>query len=548
MRSAMTILLRADLQGWANGFRYGRDAWRRVVLKGLGYLVCIIALSLVGHSLFTQLRVTTADTAPLRNVINGFLLFAMIVVAKELMERSLKTLYEAPDTAVLHAAPIRTAVIFGYKFIRLVGTGFLSLLCFLGPPWIAFGLIFDLPWFFYLGLFPVCVSLLVLVTSYVTISVMVMARFFSSGWLLTTLKLLGTGIGVTVGFLLSLALFFEAEPIQIRQMLLNWATNTEAGTTRLWSPHAWIGQFLLSWVTESAPGSRWRWMLSGLGGSLAATGIAAGIAHLIYQRGWENIRQLRTGRKSGRGDAHSHRAKTTAPLTQLRHRFGRGKLGAMMLKDLLIFVRHSGRASAMVMLTLFLVVHIGILFLGDDTDSNAGYILTVQIVLYSMFITYGLSCNGLRDEAKTWWLLQTAPVTPKLVFAGKFLTALCCGVIYAEFWSVFAAVLLRLPLQSVIPLLLVPVLTLPTACAVNTAIGTFPWMAELTQQPKPLSRVLTFIGVLILNLGFVLIPVIVWNVANLFVSLGAALLLIGVFVAAYRWGISNLRRLLAVQT
>ena len=93
----------------------------------------------------------------------------------------------------------------------------------------------------------------------------------------------------------------------------------------------------------------------------------------------------------------------------------------MMLKDFLIFVRHSGRLIAIVMLTLFLVIHIAILFMHEGSaDENAGQILTVQIVLYSMLITFGISCNGLRDEAKTWWMLKTAPVMPKLVFMGKF--------------------------------------------------------------------------------------------------------------------------------
>ena len=58
--------------------------------------------------------------------------------------------------------------------------------------------------------------------------------------------------------------------------------------------------------------------------------------------------------------------------------------------------------------------------------------------------------------------------------------------------------------------MLTPVLTLPTACAVNTMIGTLPWMAELTHQPKPILRVLTFTGTLIVDIALVLAPVIAW--------------------------------------
>ena len=552
MLKNVIILLRADLQGWLNGLRHGGEAWRKAVLKGIGYLVFIVALSVLGNSLFTHLRLTEAEPTLMLGVINGFMVFGIIVVAKELMESSLKSLYEAPDTGLLHAAPIQPVTIFGYKFIHLTITRFLSILCFFGPPWVAFGLIFELPWHFYVILFPVCLCLLVMIASYVAISVMLIARFFSSGWLLATLKVLGTAIGVTVGFLLSLTLFFEFEPIHIKQFLLNWASERKANTTASWYPHEWIGKLLLSWVTESTIAVRLRWALGGIGGSLAAAGMATLVAQLIYQRGWENIRQLKVSKRRPMRStvvpqvaSIDLRQSKTSHLERMWRTLGRGRIRSMMLKDFLIFVRHSGRLIAIAMLTLFLVVHIAILFMQEGhADVNAGLVLTVQIVLYSMLITFGISCNGLRDEAKTWWMLKVSPVTPKLVFTSKFLTALLCALIYAEFWSVFAVSLLRIPKDAWIPAMLTPVLTLPTACAVNTTIGTLPWMAELTHQPKPILRVLTFTATLIVDIALVLAPVIAWYTESFIAFIGLVILLAGVFAISYRWGIGNLRRLL----
>ena len=545
MLKNVIILLRADLQGWLNGLTRGGEAWRKAALKGVGYLVFIVALSVLGNSLFTHLRLTEAEPTLLLGVINGFMVFGIIVIAKELMESSLKSLYEAPDTALLHAAPIQPVAIFGYKFIHLTITRFLSILCFLGPPWVAFGLIFGLPWHFYAVLFPVCLCLLVMIAGYVTISVMLIARFFSSGWLLATLKVLGTAVGVTVGFLLSLTLFFEFEPIRIKQLLLNWASERTTDAAASWYPHEWIGKLLLSWVTESTIGIRLRWALGGFGGSLAAAGVATLVAQLIYQRGWENIRQLKVSKRKPVRSTNDSKA---SHLERLRRTIGRGKIRSMMLKDFLIFVRHSGRLIAIVMLTLFLVVHIAILLVQEGSaDTNAGLVLTVQIVLYSMLITFGISCNGLRDEAKTWWMLKAAPVTPKLVFTSKFLTALLCALIYAEFWSLFAVGTLRIPREAWIPVMLTPILTLPTACALNTAIGTLPWMAELTHQPKPILRVLTFTVTLIIDVALVLAPVIAWYTESVIAFAGLVILLAGVFGISYRWGIGNLRKLLVAQ-
>ena len=225
---------------------------------------------------------------------------------------------------------------------------------------------------------------------------------------------------------------------------------------------------------------------------------------------------------------------------------GRGPIKAMMLKDFLIYVRHSGRLIAILMLTLFLAVHIGVLLI-QGSGVNAAESLTVQIILYSVFITFGISCNGFRDEAKTWWMLKSAPVTQRLVFTGKFLTALLCALVYAEFWSVVAVYLLPIPRHNWMSVLLTPIITLPAGCALNTAIGTLPWMAELTQQPKPLLRVMTFTVIFIVNVGLIIVPVIAWHTENLVLFTGLMLVLAVVFIVSYRWGISNLRKLLVAQ-
>ena len=540
------ILLKADWQGWGNGLKRGGETWRKGVLKGIGYLIFIVALAVLGNTVFSHLRFIEAKPALLLGVINGFMMFGLIVIAKELMESSLKSLYETPDTALLHAVPMRPVTIFGYKFVHLTTTRFPSILCFLGPPWVMFGLIFELPWFFYALLFPTCLCLLVMLASYVTISVMVIARFFSSGWLLATLKVLGTVIGVTVGFLLSLTLFTTSDLIPVKQFLLDWASSETAGAAPKRYPHEWIGEFMLIWTTESTIGYRLKWVLWGLSGCLASVGIATCVAQLIYQRGWENIRQLKV---SKRKSIRSNGDPKTSELKGIAIALGRGKIRTMMLKDFLVFARHSGRLIAIVMLTLFLVIHIGVLLTrGGSADANAAEVLTVQIILYSILITFGISCNGLRDEAKTWWMLKSAPVTPDMVFTSKFLTAFLCALVYAEFWSLVAGYLLRMPRDVWLPLLLTPVITLPAGCALNTTIGTLPWMAELNHQPRPFLRVVTFAVTLVVDMGLVIAPVIAWYTESIVLFVGLITLLAGVFVVSYKWGISNLRSLLVAQS
>ena len=543
MLKNISVLLKADCQGWVNNLKHSGETWRKGVLKGIAYLVLIIALSVLGNSLFSHLRLTEADPTLLLGVINGFVAFGVIVVAKELMEGSLKILYEAPDTALLHATPMRPVAIFGYKIVHLTITRLLSILCFLGPPWVMFGLIFELPWHFYIGLFPTCVCLLIVIASYVTISMMFIARFFSSGGLIKTLKVIGTAVSVTVGFLLPLTLFTSFDAIPVKQFLLDWAATETTDATAKWYPHEWIGQLLLIWTNESTIQDRWRWILGGIGGSAVSVMVATLVAQLIYQRGWENIRLLKV---SKRKPIRRNGASKAPWLNGIAVALGRGPIKAMMLKDFLIFVRHSGRLIAILMLTLFLAVHIGVLFVNGG-GVNAAESLTVQIVLYSILITFGISCNGFRDEAKTWWMLKSAPVTPRLVFIGKFLTALLCALVYAEFWSLVAVYLLPIPTDNQMSVMLTPVITLPAGCALNTAMGTLPWMAELTQQPKPMLRVITFTVILIVDVGLIIVPVIAWHTNSFVLFSGLMLVLVVVFIVSYRWGVSNLRKLLVAQ-
>lgn len=544
MLKNISILLKADWHAWQNSIKHDRQALRKAVFKGIGYLFFIVALSVLGWTLFTFLRTTEAQSQTTLSVLNGFIVFGIIIVVKELMESSLKILFEAPETQLLHAAPIRPVSIFGYKFVQITTSRLLSILCFLGPPWVVFGLIFDLPWHFYLALFLLSVCLLVIIASYVTISMLVMARFFSSAALLTTIKIIGAVIGVSVGFLLSLSLFSGSGLLPVKRIFLEWASARTAENASTWFPHEWIGQMLLSWGTELTPWERLKWGIGGITVGIVSVAFALFFAQLIYQRGWENIRQINTKRKPARKYTNTTTSYSNGMAISIR----RGKIQSMMLKDFLIFIRHTGRGIVVIMLTLFLVVHLCVLLAdGSNIDEGSVVILTVQFLLYSILITFGISCNGLRDEAKTWWIMQSAPITAKTIFTSKYLTALLCALLYAEFWSIIAVYLLSIPIEHLSLILITPIIILPVVCALNTMIGTFPWMAELTNPPKPFFRVLTFTITLILDVAFVVMPIIAWNSQILVIYLIMTVLFIGVFVISYRYGIGNLHKLLVAQ-
>ena len=536
------ILLKADCYAWWNSLKHDRQAWRKNIFRAIGHLIFIASLSILGWTLFSHLHKTDAASNLILSILNGFMVFGIIIVAKELMESSLRILYEATDTQMLYTAPIRPVTIFGYKFIHITATRLMSMLCFLGPPWVVFGLTYQLPWHYYAVLIPVSVCLLILIASNVTISMMVITRFFSLSGLLTTLKTIGTVLGVMVVFFLSFMLFAASDEFPIKKYILNWASTGATEKTVAWYPHQWIGQLLISWGNDTTIGVRLKWILGGFTITILSVGLAFLTAQWIYQSGWENVRQLKTKRKSARKNA------TTAQTNSFALSLGRGKIQSLMLKDFLIYIRHTGRVIAIIMLTCFLIIHISILFVGSaGTDEYTTEILSVQILLYSFLITFGISCNGLRDEAKTWWMMKSAPVKPRLLFNSKFLVALFSALIYAELWSVLAIVLLRIPTDKWVLMCLIPIITLPIGCALNTTIGTLPWMAELTNQPKPLFRVITFTITLFFDIAIIIAPIVAWHSQNILIFLVSIILLATMFVMLYSFGVRNLSRLLVPQ-
>ena len=56
MLKNIKILLKADWQGWGNGLKRGGETWRKGVLKGIGYLIFIVALAVLGNTVFSHLR------------------------------------------------------------------------------------------------------------------------------------------------------------------------------------------------------------------------------------------------------------------------------------------------------------------------------------------------------------------------------------------------------------------------------------------------------------------------------------------------------------
>ena len=474
------------------------------------------------------------------------------------MEDTIKQFYEAADTSLLLSS-LSPATVFGFKLVQLIASSLLGMVIWLFPPWIAFGRFFGLPWHFYLGLIPACFCLLVIIVTNVVVVMMLVTRFFSSRRMIQFLKIVGTIIGAAAGFFLAFSIFTFEWSDEIATFLLERLKFP----TSDWYPHLWAVKFMMGWLPESEIHPL-RWGIQLIIASIVIPSLSVLLASKIYRQSWEYARRVEVNPRQ------SDKKRRSAAL------LGRGKTRSMMAKDFHVFFRHKGRVTMIIILTLLQLIPIFALVYQIRTDDKIQYAvylpnlaaIAVQIMIYSVIATAGLSWGGCKADAKTWWLLKSSSISPALLFDSKLLIGTLCAVGYAEVWLLVVLILSRIPLQLWLPILLMTTLITATATAFNTAMGTLPWVAEIGEADRdfskqPVLRLATLLVTIIANLILLSAPIIILQIvvfgkmkffggkqssslsATQQLTIGFILIiLIGVWAISYLLGRQSLRKLL----
>ena len=555
----LSILLKSSWQGWLNSIQYASEARRKKVAEIIGFLVLMTALYLIGHAMFKVVgQQADADGQTILRAINICVGLGVFILVKSAMEDTIKQFYEAADTSLLLSS-LSPSTVFGFKLVQLIATSLLGMVIWLFPPWIAFGRLFGLPWHFYFGIIPACFCLLVIIVTNVVVVMMLVTRFFSSQRMIQFLKIVGTIIGAAAGFFLAFSVFTFVWSDEIATFLLERLKLP----TSDWYPHLWTVKFMMSWLPESEI-QPLRWGIQLVVASIVTPLLSVLLASKIYHQSWEYARRVEVNPRQ------SDKKRRSAAL------LGRGKIRAMMTKDFHVFLRHKGRVTMIVILTLLQLIPIFALIYQMRTDDKIYYAvylpnlaaIAVQIMIYSMIATAGLSWGGCKADAKTWWLLKSSSISPALLFDSKLVIGTLCAVAYAEVWLFAVLILSRIPPQLCLPILLMTTVITATATALNTAMGTLPWVAEIGETDRdfskqPVLRLATLLVTIIANLILLSAPTIILQIVVLgkmeffggkqSSSLSATqqltigfilIILIGVWAISYLLGRQSLRKLL----
>ena len=555
----LSILLKSSWQGWLNSIQYASEERRKKVVEIIGFLVIMAALYLIGHAIFTVVRQQAeADGQTILRAINICVGLGVFILVKSAMESTIKKFYEDADISLLLSS-VSPSTVFGFKLIQLIAANLLGMVMWLFTPWIAFGRLFGLPWHFYLGLIPACFCLLVIIITNVVVVVMLIMRFFSSQQIMQVSKIVGAIIGAVAGFFLAFSVFTLAWSDEIATFLLERLKFPISD----WYPHLWTAKFMMSWLPESGI-QPLRWVIQLVVASIVIPFFTVLLASQIYHRSWEYARHIEVNPRQ-----NDKKRRSTALL-------GRGRIRSMMVKDFHVFLRHKGRVTMIIILTLLQLIPISTLVYQMQTDDKIYYAvylpnlaaIAAQIMIYSVIVTAGLSWGGCKTEAKTWWLLKSSSISPALLFDSKLVIGTLCAVGYAAMWLLVVLILSRIPFQLGLPILLMTAVITASATAFNTAMGTLPWVAEIGDvdrdfSKQPVVRLATLLVTIIANLILLSAPIMILQMAVLGkmkffggeqngllstsqqLTIGLILIiLIGVWAISYCLGRQSLRKLL----
>lgn len=555
----LPILLRSSWQGWLNSIQYASEERRKKVAEAIGFLVLMAALYLIGHAIFKVIG-QQADiyTETILRAINICVGLGVLILAKGAIEGTIKQFYEAADTSLLLSS-LSPSTVFGFKLVQLIASNLLGMVMWLFPPWIAFGRLFGLPWHFYLGLIPTCFCLLIIVVTNVVVVMMLITRFFSSQRMIQFLKIVGTIIGAAAGFFLAFSVLTFEWSDEIATFLLGRLNLP----TSDWYPHLWAAKLMISWLPESGI-QPLRWAVQLVVVSATTPLLSILLASKIYHRSWEYARGVEVN--------PTQRSRNRRRIALL----GRGKIRSMMAKDFHVFLRHKGRVTMVIILTLLQLIPIFALLYQMPTTDQIHYgfhlpnlaAIVVQIMIYSLIATAGLSWGGCKAETKTWWLLKSSAISPALLFKSKLSIGTLCAVVYAGVWIFVILTLFRIPIQLWLPILLMIAAITATATAFNTAMGTLPWVAEIGETNRdfdrqPVLRFTTLLITIIANLILLGVPTIILQIVvlsemelfggrqsgpipatHLLIIAFILISLIGVWATSYLLGSQSLRKLL----
>ncbi len=416
LKTAMLALL--GLCFWALLFAvsYKVLAYFRTI-EGLGDLLAIRLLSMILLTFFS------------------ILLFSNIVTA-------LSTYYLSGELDIFHSSPISIEQIYRAKFIETLSDSSWMTLIYGLPVFLAYGMVFRASFLFYLGLLLTIVPFLVIPAGLGIVLTMLLVNAFPARRAKDVLVLLGLLFFVALYILFRMLRPEKLVDPDTFPTLVQYLTAMRGPVSPL-LPSYWASEALAPLLKTAG---QWPWFYLLMLWSTAGAGIVIGewICGRIYYSGWSRSQE-------GRKAAISRSRFADAFFRVLSLPF-RGRMRAIVLKDLKLFFRDASQWSQLFLLFALMVVYIySFKLLPLERAALPTFYLQNLISFLNLgmvgFVTSAVAVRfvfpAVSLEGASFWIIRSAPLSIREFLWSKFWSSLLPLLILAELLIILSNSLLR---------------------------------------------------------------------------------------------------------
>jgi ABC-2 type transport system permease protein len=409
-------------------------------LLGLGFWAFMYGISFKVLSYFRTIE-GLGDLLALRLLSMVLLTFFSILVFSNIVT-SLSTFYLSGELDILHSVPIRTESIFRAKFIEtIIDSSWMTLIYGL-PVFIAYGMVFKAAVLYYLGLVLTIIPFLIVPAGIGIMTTMLLVNAFPARRAKDVLVLLSLVFFMVLYILLRMLKPEKLVDPDTFPSLVQYLTAMRAPVSPL-LPSFWATEVLSS-LLRGIKGEAVFYLLMLWSTAGAGMVINEWLCGKIYYSGWSRSQE---GKRSS--ISRSRPADAFFRLISLPFR---GRMRAIVLKDVKLFFRDTSQWSQLFLIFALMVVYIySFKLLPLERAAMPSFFLQNLISFLNLgmvgFVTASVAIRfvfpAVSLEGAAFWIIRSAPLSIRDLLWAKFWSSLLPLLVLSEILIVLSNTLLR---------------------------------------------------------------------------------------------------------
>lgn len=462
--NAWLLLLSPRIMSFANRIRRGEDgSGLRLLIMGLVALGFWIAIFYGFFKVLAYFQAAEGFGDILARKLMGMLwLTFMAVLLFSNVITALSTFYLSKDLELVHAAPVSIETIFWARLTDTLIDSSWMVLFFGIPIFLAYGIVFDAGFLYYVKLVAAAAPVLAICTAASVIFTMILVNVFPAQRTKDILFLLGI-MGVIILYLLFRFMKPErlVNPNEFATMVGYFASLNTPSSPYL--PSHWASEVLWPSLVRETYSEAGFYLIMLISTAAAMATAASWLANAIYGQGYSKAQEgARQQAVAGFDPVHS--------LAQLFALPFASNSRALVVKDIKTFFRDNTQWSQLLLLVAMIVIYLYNFMVLDLRKSpvptfHLQNILSFLNIALAAFVVASLGVRfvfpAVSMEGFSWWIIRSSPMSLNRFLWTKYSMYLWPLLIVAEILIVLSNYLLDVtPMMMIISTITVFFLTL----------------------------------------------------------------------------------------